>query len=79
MQMRLQMARLRRKRSASKMDGENAQNTGKRAVGKWLKAKGTAIGVAVGVALTSLGDYLLGDSGLIPFVIGLVKQAIGFF
>lgn len=61
------------------MDGENAQNTGKQAVGKWLKAKGTAIGVAVGVALTSLGDYLLGDSGLIPFVIGLVKQAIGFF
>lgn len=57
----------------------NAQNTGKQAVGKWLKAKGTAIGVAVGVALTSLGDYLLGDSGLIPFVIGLVKQVIGFF
>lgn len=62
------------------MAEENAQNTGgKQAVGKWLKAKGTAIGVAVGVALTSLGDYLLGDSGLIPFVIGLVKQAIGFF
>lgn len=61
------------------MDEENAQNTGKQAVGKWLKAKGTAIGVAVGVALTSLGDYLLGDSGLIPFAIGLVKQAVGFF
>lgn len=61
------------------MDGENTTETGKQAVGKWLKAKGTAIGVAVGVALTSLGDYLLGDSGLIPFVIGLVKQAIGFF
>lgn len=62
------------------MAEENTQNTGgKQAVGKWLKAKGTAIGVAVGVALTSLGDYLLGDSGLIPFVIGLVKQAIGFF
>ena len=62
------------------MAEENAQNTGgKQAIGKWLKAKGTAIGVAVGVALTSLGDYLLGDSGLIPFVIGLVKQAIGFF
>lgn len=77
--MRLQMARLRRKRRANKMAEENAQNTGKQAVGKWLKAKGTAIGVAVGVALTSLGDYLIGDSGLIPFVIGLVKQAIGFF
>ena len=61
------------------MAGENTTETGKHAVGKWLKAKGTAIGVAVGVALTSLGDYLLGDSGLIPFVIGLVKQAIGFF
>ena len=61
------------------MDEENAQNSGKQAVGKWLKAKGTAIGVAVGVALTSLGDYLLGDSGLIPFAIGLVKQAVGFF
>lgn len=79
MQMRLQMARLRRKRRANKMAEENTTETGKQAVGKWLKAKGTAIGVAVGVALTSLGDYLLGDSGLIPFVIGLVKQAIGFF
>lgn len=79
MQMRLQMARLRRKRSANKMADENTTETGKQAVGKWLKAKGTAIGVAVGVALTSLGDYLIGDSGLIPFVIGLVKQAIGFF
>lgn len=79
MQMRLQLARLRRKRRAIKMAEENTTETGKQAVGKWLKAKGTAIGVAVGVALTSLGDYLLGDSGLIPFVIGLVKQAIGFF
>ncbi len=61
------------------MADENTTETGKQAVGKWLKAKGTAIGVAVGVALTSLGDYLIGDSGLIPFVIGLVKQAIGFF
>ena len=61
------------------MAGENTTETGKQAVGKWLKAKGTAIGVAVGVGLTSLGDYLIGDSGLIPFVIGLVKQAIGFF
>lgn len=79
MQMRLQLARLRRKRRANKMADENTTETGKQAVGKWLKAKGTAIGVAVGVALTSLGDYLIGDSGLIPFVIGLVKQAIGFF
>lgn len=61
------------------MAGENTTETGKQAVGKWLKAKGTAIGVTVGVALTSLGDYLIGDSGLIPFAIGLVKQAIGFF
>ena len=68
-----------KKKRRNKMAEENAQNTGKQAVGKWLKAKGTAIGVAVGAALTSLGDYLLGDSGLIPFVIGLVKQAIGFF
>lgn len=61
------------------MAGENTTETGKQAVGKWLKAKGTAIGVAVGVALTSLGDYLLGDSGLIPFVIGLGKTLWGFF
>ena len=60
-------------------NGNPTPATGKRAVGKWLKSKGTAIGVAVGVALTSLGDYLLGDSGLIPFVIGLVKQAVAFF
>lgn len=60
-------------------DGNQTSTTGKQAVGKWLKAKGTAIGVAVGVVLTSLGDYLLGDSGLIPFAIGLVKQAIAFF
>jgi len=52
---------------------------GKQAVGSWLKSKGTAIGVAVGVVLTSLGDYLLGDTGLIAFCIGLVKQAIAFF
>ena len=61
------------------MAEENAQNTGKRAVGKWLKAKGTAIGVAVGAALVATGDYLCGDCGLIPWIIGLVKQAIGFF
>lgn len=51
----------------------------KKAIGTWLKAKGTAIGVAIGVALTSLGDYLLGDSGIIAFAIGLIKQAIAFF
>lgn len=62
------------------MVGESsAAQSGKQAVGSWLKSKGTAIGVAVGVALTSLGDYLLGDTGLIPFCIGLVKQAIAFF
>lgn len=61
------------------MDENQTPQNGKHAVGKWLKARGAAIGVAIGVALTSLGDYLLGDSGLIPFVIGLVKQAIGFF
>lgn len=62
------------------MSGEtSAAQSGKQAIGSWLKAKGTAIGVAIGVALTSLGDYLLGDTGLIPFCIGLVKQAIAFF
>ncbi len=53
--------------------------SGKQAIGSWLKSKGTAIGVAVGVALTSLGDYLLGDTGLIPFCIGIVKQVAAFF
>ena len=56
----------------------NAQS-GKLAIGSWLKSKGTAIGVAVGVALTSLGDYLLGDAGLISFCIGIVKQVAAFF
>ena len=50
------------------MANEPTPTTGKQAVGKWLKSKGTAIGVAVGV-----------DSGLIPFAIGLVKQALAFF
>ena len=70
-----------RKRRENKMDTQDNQVSqgGKRAVGKWLKNRGAAIGVAVGVALTSLGDYLLGDSGLIPFAIGLIKQAISFF
>ncbi len=77
-QMRLTPAQ--RRRRANKMAGENpVAQTGRQAVGSWLKAKGTAIGVAVGVALTSLGDYLLGDTGLISFCIGLIKQAIVFF
>lgn len=53
--------------------------SGRQAIGSWLKSKGTAIGVAVGVVLTSLGDYLLGDTGLIPFCIGIVKQVAAFF
>lgn len=83
MQMRLQrliQTRAQKRRRANKMADENpVAQTGKQAVGSWLKSKGTAIGVAVGVALTSLGDYLLGDTGLIAFCIGLVKQAIAFF
>ena len=83
MQMRLQrliQTQAQKRRRANKMADENpVAQTGKQAVGSWLKSKGTAIGVAVGVALTSLGDYLLGDTGLIVFCIGLVKQAIAFF
>ena len=60
-------------------DENPVAQTGKQAVGSWLKSKGTAIGVAVGMSLTSLGDYLLGDTGLIAFCIGLVKQVIEFF
>lgn len=69
---------LRRKEQELTMN-DPIPTTGKQAIGSWLKSKGTAIGVAVGVALTSLGDYLLGDTGLIAFCIGLVKQAIAFF
>ena len=83
MQMRLQrliQTQAQRRRRANKMANENpVAQSGKQAIGSWLKSKGTAIGVAVGVALTSLGDYLLGDTGLIAFCIGLVKQAIAFF
>ena len=83
MQMRLQrliQTQAQKRRRANKMADENpVAQTGKQAVGSWLKSKGKAIGVAVGVALTSLGDYLLGDTGLIAFCIGLVKQAIAFF
>lgn len=83
MQMRLQrliQTQAQKRWRANKMADENpVAQTGKQAVGSWLKSKGTAIGVAVGVALTSLGDYLLGDTGLIAFCIGLVKQAIAFF
>lgn len=83
MQMRLQrliQTQAQKRRRANKMANENpVAQSGKQAVGSWLKSKGTAIGVAVGVALTSLGDYLLGDTGLIAFCIGLVKQAVAFF
>ena len=83
MKMRLQrlfQTQAQKRRRANKMADENpVAQTGKQAVGYWLKSKGTAIGVAVGVALTSLGDYLLGDTGLIAFAIGLIKQAIAFF
>ena len=83
MQMRLQrliQTQAQKRRRANKMANENAvAQTGKQAVGSWLKSKGTAIGVAVGVALTSLGDYLLGDTGQKAFSIGLVKQGIAFF
>lgn len=83
MQMRLQrliQTQAQKRRKANKMADENpVAQTGKQAVGSWLKSKGTAIGVAVGVALTSLGDYLLGDTGLIAFAIGLIKQAVAFF
>ena len=83
MQMRLQrliQPQAQKRRRANKMADENpVAQSGKQAIGSWLKSKGTAIGVAVGVALTSLGDYLLGDTGLIAFAIGLIKQAIAFF
>ena len=83
MQMRLQrliQTQAQKRRRANKMADENpVAQTGKQAIGSWLKSKGTAIGVAVGVALTSLGDYLLGDTGLIAFAIGLIKQAVAFF
>ena len=83
MQMRLQrliQTQAQKRRRANKMANENpVAQSGKQAIGSWLKSKGTAIGVAVGVALTSLGDYLLGDTGLIAFCIGLIKQAVAFF
>lgn len=83
MQMRLQrliQTQAQKRRRANKMANEDpVAQSGKQAIGSWLKSKGTAIGVAVGVALTSLGDYLLGDTGLIAFCIGLMKQAIAFF
>ena len=83
MQMRLQrliQTQAQKRRGANKMANENpVAQSGKQAIGSWLKSKGTAIGVAVGGALTSLGDYLLGDTGLIAFAIGLIKQAVAFF
>ena len=71
MQMRLQrliQTQAQKRRRANKMANENpVAQSGKQAIGSWLKSKGTAIGVAVG------------DTGLIAFCIGLVKQAIAFF
>ena len=46
----------------------------RKSVGKFLKDKGTAIGVAVGATLVATGDYLLGDTGLIPWLVGVFKQ-----
>ena len=78
--MNRRITKLWKKKRRNKMAEENAQNTGgKQAVGKWLKAKGTAIGVAVGAALVATGDYLCGDCGLIPWIIGLGKTLWGFF
>lgn len=51
---------------------------GKKAIGVFLKAKGLAIGTAVGAALVATGDWLCGDTGLIPWLIGLGKTLWGF-
>ncbi|MBO7521881.1 MAG: hypothetical protein J6T16_06545 [Opitutales bacterium] len=51
-----------------------ADTDGKKKVGFWLKNKGAAIGVAIGAALVATGDYLCGDTGIIPFVISVAKQ-----
>ncbi len=52
--------------------------TPKKKAGLWLKAKGTAIGVAIGAALVATGDYLLGDTGIIAYAVFLIKQAWQF-
>lgn len=54
-------------------------NPQKKAIGTFLKNKGTAIGVAVGASLVATGDYLLGDTGLFPWIIGVIKQIYAFF
>lgn len=51
----------------------------RKSIGKFLKEKGTAIGVAVGATLVATGDYLLGDTGLIPWIVGVFKQIYAFF
>ena len=57
----------------------NNMNPQKKAIGTFLKNKGTAIGVAVGASLVATGDYLLGDTGLFPWIIGVIKQIYAFF
>ena len=51
----------------------------RKSIGKFLNDKGTAIGVAVGATLVATGDYLLGDTGLIPWLVGVFKQIYAFF
>ena len=74
--MRLQRIRTRAQQSRreTKMPDETpTPTTGKQAVGTFLKNKGLAIGTAVGAVCVATGDYLLGDSGIIPWIIGLGK------
>jgi len=64
--------------------GENTTPTptpadGKKAVGAFLKSKGTAIGVTIGAVLVATGDFLMGDTGIIPYVISLGRQLIAYF
>lgn len=81
MRMRLQrtLTRAQQNRKTMNNPANPTPADGKKAVGAYLKAKGVAIGIAVGVALTSLGDYLLGESGLIPFIINAGKSLVGLF
>jgi len=51
----------------------------RKAIAIFLKNKGTAIGVAIGASLVATGDYLLGDTGLFPWLIGIFKQIYAFF
>lgn len=77
--MKMRLQRLPKPKPPRRANDMAEQVSGKQAVGAWLKSRGTAIGVTVGVILTATGDYLLGDTGLIPYAIGLIKQAIAFF